>query len=67
MKFSIDDYTIDKKYAEELRNKLATFRSETGTKKSLYLTMITSFGLTKNTYRTLVQNELTMQALFEPE
>ena len=66
MKFSINDYTIDKKYAAELKNKLTAFREETKTKKALFLTLITSFGLTKNTYTSLVQNELTMDVLFEP-
>ena len=66
MKFSLNAFTIDKKYAEELRNKIGTFKSEVKTKKSIYLTMITTFGLTKNQYSTsLVQNDLTMDVLFE--
>jgi uncharacterized protein len=65
MKFSINDFAIDKKYAAELMNKLKVFREETETRKSLFLTLITSFGLTKNTYTSLVQNELTMDVLFE--
>lgn len=66
MKFSLNDFTIDKKYAEELRRKIGTFKSEVKTKKSIYLTMITTYGLTKNQYSmSLVQNELTMDMLFE--
>jgi AAA+ ATPase superfamily predicted ATPase len=65
MKFSINDFAIDKKYSEELKNKLKVFREETGTRKSLFLTLITSFGLKKNTYSSMVQNELTMDVLFE--
>lgn len=66
MKFSINDFSIDKKYEEELRNKIAVFKTETKTRKAIYLTMVTSFGLQKNKYSTsLVQNELTMDALFD--
>ena len=65
MKFSINDFTIDKKYAEELRNKIGIFKQETKTRKSLFLTMITTFGLNKNSHAaSLVQNDLTMDVLF---
>ena len=66
MKFSINPFVIDPKYAEELRNKIGTFRSETRTRKSVFLTMITTFGLQANNYSTgLVQNDITMDSLFE--
>jgi hypothetical protein len=66
MKFSINNFTIDKKYAEELRNKIGIFKDETKTRKAIYLTMITTFGLNRNDYSTsLVQNDLTMDILFE--
>ena len=39
---------------------------ETETKKSVFLTMITTFGVTKNEYFSgIVQNSITMDALFE--
>lgn len=66
MKFSINPFVIDPKYAEELRNKIGTFRTETRTRKSVFLTMITTFGLQANSYSTgLVQNSITMDSLFE--
>jgi uncharacterized protein len=66
MKFSINSFTIDKKYAEELRNKIGIFKTEVKTRKSVFLTMITTFGLTKNEYSTsLVQNDFTMDILFD--
>lgn len=65
MKFSINHFTIDKKYAEELRNKIAIFREQTGTRKAIHLTMITTFGLHRNEYaNSFVQNDLTMDILF---
>lgn len=65
MKFSLDKFSITKKYADEIKNKITVFKAETKTNKAIYFTMITSFGLEKNSYATsLVQNELTMDDLF---
>ncbi len=66
MKFSINPFTIDKKYADELRNKIGVFKAQTATKKAVYLTMVTTYGLIKNEHaNALVQNSLTMDVLFE--
>ncbi|MCD2424281.1 ATP-binding protein [Niabella pedocola] len=65
MKFFINDFSITKKYAEELRNKLTAFRAATSTRKTLFLTLITTYGLTRNAYAgSLVQNDLNMEVLF---
>ncbi len=67
IKFSINPYTINNKYASELRNKIGVFKSETGTRKSVFLTMITTFGVKQNIHSTgLLQNELQMDDLFRP-
>ncbi len=64
-KFSLDTYNIDKAYAERLRAKISTFKNVTQTKKAIYLTMITSYGIEKNQYaQMLVQNEVTLDDLF---
>jgi len=66
MKFSINPFVIDKSYAADLQNKIGTFRSETGTRKSVFLTLVTTFGLQQNSYSTaLVQNDLSMDILFK--
>lgn len=66
IKFSTTEYTINKSYAQQLANKLRVFREETQTTKTLFLTMITTFGLKKNTYATqYVQNNVEMDALFD--
>lgn len=66
MKFSLTEFTIDKRYAAELENKMQVLKSNTKTKKTLFLTMITTYGIKRNLYATsLVQNELKMDALFE--
>jgi AAA+ ATPase superfamily predicted ATPase len=65
MKFSINQFVIDKKYAENLRNKVGAFKTATNTRKSVFLTMITTYGIAENKHRYLVQNIITMGALFE--
>lgn len=66
MKFSIDEFEITKSYAAELQSKLKVFKSNTKTKKTLFLTMITTYGI-KNlqSYPGLVQSEVIMEALFK--
>lgn len=66
IKFSINPYTVTKEYDAVLRHKIQSFREATGTKKSVFLTMLTTHGLTDNAYRhSAIQNELTMDVLFE--
>ena len=68
MKYSINPFTIDNKYAEVLRNKIGFFRQETGTRKSVFLTMVTTFGLQPNSHAAgLVQNDLQMDILFRED
>lgn len=65
IKFSTSEFTINNKYAAELKQKQDVFIHTTKTKKTVLLTMITTYGLKSNTYSTsLVQNELTMEDLF---
>ncbi|MEY4903569.1 MAG: hypothetical protein RLZZ292_1384 [Bacteroidota bacterium] len=65
MKFSIQPFTIDKEYAENLLKKRTVFKDSTKTQKALWLTLITTFGLTSNTHaQSLVHQSLTMDALF---
>ena len=64
MKFSLNDYTIDADYDESLRNKIDAFKRETATRKSLQLTMITTYGVKKNKYSNRVQSEVVLDDLF---
>ncbi len=65
MKFSESEFVIDKKYAAELREKLATFRRISQTRKSLMVTLVSTFGLRENEHRhELVTNDIQMDALF---
>lgn len=65
MKFSIHQFSIDKKYAENLRKKISSFKNITKTRKSLFLTMITTYGVSQNKYSGMVRNDLTMDDLYE--
>ena len=65
IKFYDAPFTITKDYAAKLRLAIAKFRTATKTRKSLFLTMITTYGLQKNVYSgELVQNEITLDNLF---
>ena len=66
IKFSKGMFAIDKPYAQELRQKLLVFSQTPQNKRNtLFLTMISTFGLQQNEYsREIVQNELTMDDMF---
>ena len=65
IKFSVKPFSIDKKYAAELENKVMVFREQAGARKTLLLTFITTYGLADNAYKQrLADNEITMDALF---
>jgi uncharacterized protein len=67
VKFADDQFVIDKQHARDLQRKLDVFRRATRTHKSLFLTMITTFGVRKNAYAAdLVASEVTMEDLFWP-
>ena len=66
MKFSINEYEITKPYAKELETKRKVFQSQTKTRKTLFLTMITTHGVRNlQSYPGLIQSEITMDKLFK--
>ena len=64
MKYSIHPYTISSKYAQELQHKRMAFSAETGTSNAIHITMVTTYGLTENGYRTSIQSEVTLNDFF---
>ena len=65
IKFSSEPYTITKSYSEQLRQKIGVFKTETATRKAVWLAMLTPFGLKQNMYSgSLVQHSLDMNCLF---
>jgi uncharacterized protein len=66
IKYSINDFEIDKNYNQNLRNKIGIFKEETKTRKAVFLTMITTFGLKNNAHSLgIIQNSITMDELFK--
>lgn len=65
IKYANDQFTIDKRYASELRRKKEIFIEKSQTKKSVFLTFITPYGVKKNNGEfDMVDVELMMQDLF---
>lgn len=64
MKYSKEKFTIDKDYNEQLQKRINIFRNQTGTKESILLTMVTTFGVANNSYSDIVQCQVTLADLF---
>ncbi|HEV2482247.1 MAG TPA: ATP-binding protein [Puia sp.] len=65
IKFYTGELTISKAYAGELQQKLDVFREKTSTRKTLFLTLITTYGIKDNSHAiSLVKKSLTMDVLF---
>jgi AAA+ ATPase superfamily predicted ATPase len=52
IKFHQTEFTIDQNYARELQRKIDVFREQTKTTKTIFLTLITPYGVRKNEYFT---------------
>jgi hypothetical protein len=65
VKFYNDEVVLTKADADILRRRKSIFRHVTGTKKQIFIVLITTFGLIKNQHSLgLVDNSLDMNALF---
>lgn len=67
MKFSENQFAIDKDYDSNLRKKISRFIEVTGTKKTIQLTFVTTYGVKKNMYSGRISNQVTLEDLFCPE
>ncbi|HVY74136.1 MAG TPA: ATP-binding protein [Puia sp.] len=66
MKFANGEFTIDKKYANELDSKMKVFQAQTKTRKTIFPTMITTYGTKQNIYYTgRIVAEVKMEDLFK--
>jgi uncharacterized protein len=66
IKFSQGPFTITKDYAGSLRRKLEIFKGVTGARKNVFLTFLTTHGVTENAYANeLVHQSITTDSLFE--
>ena len=64
IKYATDTYTIDHEEDARLHRRLSTFLRESKTRKTVYLTMITTYGLSKGGYSDDVPCQVTMDDLF---
>ena len=64
MKFYNDELTLSKEDADKLRRKRSVFQQLSKTKKTVFNTIVTTYGVTPNQYSYQVDNTVTMDALF---
>lgn len=65
MKFASAEYEISKAYEENLANKIEVFQAETQTRKSVLLTLITTYGVKQNSHSGIVQKQVVLDDLFK--
>lgn len=64
MKYSKKEYVIDKIVDRNLRNKMGRFAETTKSHKSIFMTMITPYGLRGNIYSGMIQSTVDLDDLF---
>ena len=67
IKYTTKEFVITKSYNENLLNKRNVFIEETNTNKSVHITMITTYGIKHNEYRSNIQSEVRLDDLFFSE
>ena len=65
MKFSQNEFAIDKDYDAILRHKIARFSNSISRRKAIHLTMVTTYGVVHNAYWNRVQSEVVADDLFK--
>ncbi len=63
MKFSRSEYEMDDAERNKIENRILQFQNHAESRKSIRLTMVTSYGLKCNTHSSIVQNEITLADL----
>ncbi|MBQ5524958.1 MAG: ATP-binding protein, partial [Paludibacteraceae bacterium] len=58
-------FTIDKDYSDKLQNKIYAYKELSKDKNIVHLVMVTTNGVVHNSYYNLIQNEVTMDDLFD--
>jgi len=65
MKFSSGEYEIDREEARKIAHRRECYTSETGTRKAVFVTMVTTFGIVRNAYWNDIQAEVKLDDLFK--
>ena len=63
----VDEFSIDKDYDAELRRKMERFIEDTSCKKSVHLSLVTTYGLVRGKYSSRFQSVMTMDDLFKED
>lgn len=64
IKYSENEFTIDKSYADSLVNKINVFEKHFSSKKQIFLSMITTIGVKKNMWQQgLIHNQVLLKHL----
>ncbi|MBR1803572.1 MAG: ATP-binding protein, partial [Muribaculaceae bacterium] len=64
LKFALEPYVITADYEQKLRNRMALFRAETKTRKTLVTTFVTTYGVTPGRHSGIVHSQVTLDDLF---
>lgn len=68
IKYTQQPFSLDKQYAEKLKNKIAIFKKKTSVDKQVFLVMIVASGLEKTIHsKEMVDAVITLDALFKEE
>ena len=66
LKFYAEPFTINKNYADELRQKVGAFKTLSKTRKQIFLNLLSPFGLKQNEHSLgLVHSAMAIDVLFE--
>ena len=64
MKFAADEFEVTATDDRDMKRRMAELKELSGTRKSVHVTYVTTYGLKKNSYAKNVQSEVTLDDLF---
>jgi uncharacterized protein len=65
VKFHNEEFVVTEEYERQLRRKVYTFQTKTRTRKNIFITMLSVYGVKKNEhYLSVVTNQLLLEDLF---
>lgn len=64
MKYSSEEFKLDKNYEKTIRDRIALFKHTENTRKALRCTFVTTYGIKANNYRSIVDDEVILDDLF---
>ena len=65
MKWASEEFVIQKTDDADIKNKVSALERETGTKKAVHVTMVTTYGVKHNMYYDEIQSEVVLDQLFD--